>query len=694
MNDDAKSKNLSYYLQRRWAIFPCHWVEDGKCSCHNEKCKSPGKHPITPNGFRDATTDPATVKRWHEKYPLANWGARTGDIQDGGSGFVVVDIDLKSGGPATWEQLREEHSAPLQTVTVRTGGGGTHLFFKYPSGHMIKSSTGAWAGIDIRANGGYVLIPPSITSQRYTFELNPTETEIEELPDWILSKLDGHPRNAEVTETTSIQASDPETAADNLRVAMSALNALKKERADNYQEWLEVGMSLYSLGQEGLVAWDTWSKQSEKYEPGTCAQKWATFTPALQTANKITFGSLIHWAEEDGCAPFIRPAPKKTKPSHYEKALTAFGYGFSVNDMNDMIYINGNRMSDLLMAKIMTDLREHEYKSREVAMDAISSMALEHKFHPIKDYLNSLNWEGYYSGSTWTGVDHIGNLCDYIHDKDGVFPHFIRKFLIGAVGRVLGSRPGQQHPMLVLDGPQGIGKSRLVWWLGSPLPAFYIQNAINTSDKDFLISLCSKWIWEVEELGATLRRSDIESLKAFLSKETINVRKPYGHDEIVKPATASFIGTINSSGGFLADPTGNRRFRVCTLTSIDWDYDKFIDVNQVWAQAVALFKGGETWELPREVEEQMKEINSRYEVDDPIQFDIVDNFNVKPEDHGRVTATAQIIHELRIKGLIVGGSDQQIAVRIANVLQKLGCEKANIRVNGHSTRVWRGVSIK
>ena len=512
-----------------------------------------------------------------------------------------------------------------------------------------------------------------------------------------------HSHNADAPELTPepvapvvtiIQTRDPEEAADNLKVAISALNALKKERADNYQQWLEIGMSLYSLGQHGLIAWDSWSKQSEKYEPGACAQKWATFTPALQTANKISFSSLIHWAEEDGCAPFIRQAPRKTKPSHYRKAFEAFGYEFSVNDMNDMIYINGNRMSDLLMSKIMTDLREHDYKSKEVAVDAMSSMALEHKFHPIRDYLNILKWDGYYKGQTWKGVDQIGNLCGYIKDKDGVFPYIFRKWLIGAVGRVLGSRPGQQHPMLVLDGPQGIGKSRLVWWLGSPLPAFYIQNSINTNDKDFLILLCSKWVWEVEELGATLRRSDIESLKAFLSKEIINVRKPYGHDEIVKPATASFIGTINSSGGFLADPTGNRRFCVCTLTSIDWDYGKFIDVNQVWAQAVALFKGGETWELDLEIEKRMIEINSRYEVDDPIQFDIINRFNVKPEEHGKYTATAQIIHLLREEKAIGSGSDQQIAVRIANVLQKLGCEKANIRVNGHGTRVWRGVSLK
>jgi hypothetical protein len=432
MNDDTKANNLSYYLQQRWAIFPCHWVEDGKCSCKNDKCKSPGKHPLTANGFHDATTDPATIKTWHEKYRLANWATRTGDTRDGGSGLVVVDIDVKSGGPATWEQLREEHSEPLQTVTVNTGGGGNHLFFKYPVGQVIKSRTGAWPGIDIRANGGYVIIPPSQTTGRYMFELSPADNEIEDLPDWILTQLDGHPKPGAV-ETPTIKSEDPEVAVDNLKSAYSMLNALKKERTDDYQQWLEVGMSLYGLGQDGLVAWDTWSKQSEKYEPGACAAKWLTFTPALQDANRITFGSLTHWAEEDDCAPFIRPAPRKTKPSHYAKALAGLGYEFSCNDMNDMIYLNGNRMSDLLMSKLMTGLREFDYKSKDIAQDVISSNALEHKFHPIKDYLNNLTWEGWPDGDNWHGVDHITNLCEYFKDKDGVFPHIFRAWVHGRV---------------------------------------------------------------------------------------------------------------------------------------------------------------------------------------------------------------------------------------------------------------------
>jgi hypothetical protein len=676
---DPTKRMLDDFLKRDWPIIPC---EVG------------GKKPLTIHGFKDASKDPDQVKAWQEKYPSANWGIRTGSKESGGAGLVVIDIDLKSGGISTWEQLREKHIEPLQTVTVRTGSGGSHLYFKYPSGRSIKSGTGVLGpGIDVRADGGYVVAPPSKTTQAYVFELDPETTPIDDLPQWVLDQLDGHIKDKAV-ELPQPPRDDPETKADRLRVALGALNALKKNRADNYQEWLEVGMSLHELGQAGLIAWDSWSKQSDKYKPGACAQKWATFSSTLQLANKISFGSLIHWAEEDGCTPFIRPAPKGAKPSHYITALDAFGYKFSVNDMNDMIYLNGNRMSDLLMSKIMTDLREHDYKSKDVAVDAMSSMALEHKFHPIKDYLNSLEWKGWKDGDTWNGVDHIKNLCEYIQDKDNVFPYILRKWLVGAVGRVLGSRPGQQHPMLVLDGPQGIGKSRFVWWLGSPLPAFYIQNAINTNDKDFLILLCSKWVWEVEELGATLRKSDIESLKAFLTKEVINVRKPYGHNEIIKYATASFIGTINSSGGFLADPTGSRRFRVCTLTKIDWDYSKNIDVNQVWAQAVALFKGGETWELDRELEEKMIEINNQYEVDDPIQFDIFDTFNVEPSAKEYFTATAQIIHKLRDDGKIVGSNDVQVAQRIANVLARFGCENRRKRIGGHQTRVWLGVWLK
>jgi predicted P-loop ATPase len=666
-----KIEILKYYAEKGMPIFPCD-----------------GKTPLVAHGFKDASTDPKVIEEWNKQYPAANWAVRTGSKESGGAGLVVIDIDQKSHGLQTWEQLREIHSEPLETVSAKSGGGGLHLYFHNPdNGTKIKSGQNTLGdGIDVRADGGYIILPPSITTGRYTWELSPKDYPFAEIPEWILSTI-----------TAGRAAPKPKTtraAAQELRDAMNALGALKKSRADNYQEWLDVGMSLSGLGDDGLIAWDNWSKQSDKYEPGACAQKWATFTPAMGDAHKISLGSLLHWADEDHQVPFIKRAPKGASPDDYTKALEAFGHQFSLNDMNDLVYRNGARMSDILMSVVEFGMRNWGYKSEKDLAVSINNEAYKNIFHPIKDYLNGLQWEGYKDTGGWHGIDQISNLCDYFKDRDGVFPQLIRKWLVGSVQRVMGPRPGQQHPMLVLDGPQGIGKSRFVWWLGSPLPAFFIQNTINCQDKDFLILLCSKFVWEVEELGATMRKSDIESLKAFLTKEIVNVRKPYGRDEITKPACASFIGTINNSGGFLADPTGSRRFRVCTLTSINWDYSKLIDVNQVWAQAVALFKAGETFELDQVNQEKMVEINNRYETDDPIQFDLFDTFEIDPARLDKSTATAQIIHRLRIDGKLVGGDDRQIAMRIANVLVRQGCEKALIRVNGQPTRVWRGVSEK
>jgi hypothetical protein len=669
MTPEQKLAGLLWYVNHGWPVFPC----------------GPDKKPLTKNGFKDATLNAATVKSWHEKMPGALWGMATGPTKENAAGLVVIDIDThdeNKNGYSTWEQLREEYSEPIETVTAKTGGGGQHLYFQYPAGHIVKSGQDVLGpGIDVRARGGYVIVPPS---EKYMYEFSPRDTAVMELPAWILSRVNG---TLESTE----QATEIKPASDDLGKALNALNALKPERAENYDSWLHVGMALYELGDDGLIAWDTWSKQSSKYAPGACAKKWATFNKDLTQANKINLNSLIYWAREDGNNPTLQAAPKLATPVDYKLMLETCGYKFSMNDMNDMIYINGLRFTDILEKTVKYKLRTFGYRNDTDTTVSIAQSAYENIFHPIKDYLNGLIAEGHYDGARIVPVDHIKRLASFFEDKDGTFEILLRKWLVGAVGRILGEHPGQQHPMLVLDGPQGIGKSRFAWWLGSPLPAFYLQNSINTQDKDFLIMLCSKWIWEVEELGATIRRSDIESLKAFLSKEIVTVRKAYGREDIVKPATASFIGTINNSGGFLADPTGSRRFRVCTLSKIDWAYESAIDVNQVWAQAVALYQEGERWQLDAETNKKMMEINSRYDVDDPLQWDLFETFNITPGDPEKFTASAQIIKRLRDDGKIVGGSDQQIAKRLADIFVKLGCERALVRVNGQPTRVWRGV---
>jgi putative DNA primase/helicase len=128
-------------------------------------------------------------------WPKANWGLRTGSKDGGGSGIVVVDIDSKSGGFVSWGHLREENPELIETVTVTTGNGGEHLWFAYPERIKIRSGVNVLGeGIDIRADGGYVLIPPSHTVQQYRFDINPDDSPIAELPNWILSTFNSRLR--------------------------------------------------------------------------------------------------------------------------------------------------------------------------------------------------------------------------------------------------------------------------------------------------------------------------------------------------------------------------------------------------------------------------------------------------------------------------------------------------------------------
>jgi predicted P-loop ATPase len=476
---------------------------------------------------------------------------------------------------------------------------------------------------------------------------------------------------------------DPALLPTHITLGSESLNKLSRTRADNYDQWRNVGMALRPLGQDGLFMWDMWSKQSANYQPGVCASLWIKFTQALVQAEGITFDNLLEWAQEDNRVPFVRPCPKGAKPSDYRRAFMQLGYRFALNEMNDGVFMNGARMTDPVEAKIINSMREHGYKLREYVKDTILEMAFDNQFHPIRDYL--LNCP------PWDGTDHIAKLALYFQDKNDVFPILLRKWLIGAVARVLKPHDGIQNPMLVLDGPQNLGKSYLAWWLCSPIPAYFLDSAIAPGEKDNMIRACSYFVWEVSELGATTRRADLEALKAFITQRTVTVRVPYGKHDIQKPPTASFIGTINNVGGFLSDPTGHRRYRTCTLTSIDWDYSKQVNVTDIWAQAVALFLSGETNELDPVTQVKVNEINAGYEIDDPLEYLIFSKYEIDPTKKAQYTATAQIIKELRSTNDIVDGNDKQLEMRIGAILVKAKCEKTTITINGQRVRAWVGV---
>src|SRR5262245_43748961 len=115
------------YAERGWRVFPLHTVDqDGACSCGDDDCHSPAKHPRTRNGVKDATTDEAVIRRWWSKWATANVGVATGD------GLGVVDVDPRSDGNSTLDRLEHLHDDLPRSVVVSTGGGGCHIYLTVP----------------------------------------------------------------------------------------------------------------------------------------------------------------------------------------------------------------------------------------------------------------------------------------------------------------------------------------------------------------------------------------------------------------------------------------------------------------------------------------------------------------------------------------------------------------------------------
>lgn len=287
-----------YYAGAGWHIFPLHTMKEGKCSC-GQSCGHEGKHPRTKHGLSDATNDVRIVGRWWEQWPDANIG-----FHPGPSGIVVLDLDSYKANYAGVELSFAEK----QTVTGITGGGGEHLFFS-SGGVQYRSRNRAVDGVDIKAWGGYVILAPSMhrSGQRYVWEEGyaPWEYGLAPVPAMVKAIL-GQERELKVKANGNLGNGHSFDAGREFDRAKEALGRLRVGRADDYDDWMKVGMALAELGDMGFDLWDEWSQQSDKYRNGVTEQKWPTFKPGVG----VTLASLHHWAQQD--SPVVKvSAPSK-----------------------------------------------------------------------------------------------------------------------------------------------------------------------------------------------------------------------------------------------------------------------------------------------------------------------------------------------------------------------------------------------
>lgn len=402
-------------------------------------------------------------------------------------------------------------------------------------------------------------------------------------------------------------------------------------------------------------------------------------TPALQNAIlgaiQTRMAGLQHWFQS------AQNSGKKRKTVDYVKALGNLGFSFKYNLCTYSVECNGVPMTDPLAAEIRGKLRDHGMHEVNIVEDAYLAHAWQNRYHPIRDYLASLKWDG---------EDYISKLAGYFIDEKGVIETWLKRWLIGAVARVMAH---EQNRMLVLDGKQGIGKDYFVKWLCSPMPEYYNEGPIVPDDKDHRIRLIACWIWDVNELGSTTRRSDREALKAFLTINVVKERKAWGRYDIQAPAITSFVGTANNEGGILNDPTGHRRFMIAKLKEIDWSYTR-MDVDQIWAQAFSLYLIGETHLLKGDEAQLANDINEEYQTIDLVEETIKQHFVIDPDDKTEFLTTIEIIETLKdpLKGNLKAGTEIDTR-KLASALTKLGLDRpVNKRIRSQILRGYYGIS--
>ena len=177
------------YANRGWAVHPLHTVVDGLCSCGKNDCDHPGKHPRTPHGYKEASTDTQKIREWWTEYPDANIGIATG--QD--SKLLVVDLD----DPIA-EKLMKALGAPNSPI-VQTGDG-KHIYYQYPD-EDVGSITGFLPEMDTRGRGGYIIAPPSQheNGTSYQWLRSPDEVGLAMPPKW-LTDLNASPARKQLKE--------------------------------------------------------------------------------------------------------------------------------------------------------------------------------------------------------------------------------------------------------------------------------------------------------------------------------------------------------------------------------------------------------------------------------------------------------------------------------------------------------------
>lgn len=600
------------YAKKGFAVFPLKYRD---------------KVPLTRNGCKDATTDAAQIKAWWQKYPNANIGLATGSASQ--NVFVIdLDVDEDRGidGYHSLEDWQREHGDFPETWTAITGRGGYHLYYR--GNGKIKNRAGIIDGVDIRGNGGYVVAPPSIhkNGNRYEWEYSPDEFEIAKADNNVEFFLnhDDQKQNAAFTMPNIVAAGQRNQMLFRFACMMQAKGASDQ--------------SVFAA---------TMAENESTCSPPLTEQEVRII---VSSATKYDKGKPIH-IDSEGVATRENKDDVIGNPewvlnfldcNHDKdgniKSVKQFVHNFEIvmdkddrfagkirfNEFAQQLYLCGNvpwEKEDNCRAwsshddSALFSLIQADYglKSRQDFADALKNVSMRNKFHPVRELLDSL---------TWDGKEHIRSLLpEYLGAEDSDYTYQVmRLWMLGAVSRVY--KPGSKFDYtMILQGSQGIGKSTFLKQMA--MDDSWFNDSLDSLDSDKAVqSLTGSWIIELAELKSLARTAGgVESVKRFLTATQDKYRIPYERRADTFYRQCVFAGTTNKDD-FLQDETGNRRFLIVQTGVKKPSKSLFVPeimdaIKLAWAEAVHIWKNEKPQLiLPEAYMQEAKELQEANMADD------------------------------------------------------------------------------
>ena len=516
-----------------------------------------------------------------------------------GASDLVIDVDPRAFKPADDKPLTRLCAlvpgldVVLQnTFVVKTGGNGLHVYLSKPADLTIRQALDGFPGLELKTAGRQTVGPGSVHPEtQRTYEIiRGKPASVLPAPAGLLELLTAPKASAQEEVGTDSYVDDEATRGRYEAYLLTAAPAVEGKSGDN--ETFKVACHGRDMG---LPPKSTWELMLAVWNP-RCSPPWSPEDLKVKVLNAYKFAQGAVGSKHPSAAGFEKleaAAAEAGIPAHAKDGVDTDDIAWNMNGgrvtkslfnlMNFLKWKQGGlykvfgynqftgqveftgaapwhkgrrpasplvQDDDLKLLRAFL-VNKHDFEAGICDIEnALTAVAHGNSFHPVREYLSGLKWDGKSRLDGW--------LRDYCGAADDAYTRAVaRKVLCAAVTRVF--KPGCKFDhVLVLEGAQGIGKSSVVKILGGPWAGDF---TIDPHNKDTVQQMQGAWLCEIAELEFK-GRAEEDAIKAFITRATDKVRLAYGRYATEFPRQSVFIATKNpaSDGTFLKDETGGRRW--------------------------------------------------------------------------------------------------------------------------------------